>query len=225
MVRPRPTLRPKAEPVRHEARRTLAPQEPPPGIYACKFDWDLAAAIATRVVNGESLRSVCRADPAMPTEKTVWNWRRARPEFDELMTWANATARARSLAEQGRADAAKREAKAAARRARGFRPYPRLHDGYAPDVAEAILDRLVMGESLTNICRDPAMPCVGTVYNWMRRYPDLVRGYRTAKWLCRERLVDEAAEELRAVTKLRAGRRRLKAYDLQIARLSPKRYG
>ena len=176
-------------PPRPTATRTLAPQGPPPGIYASKFDLELAARIAERVGSGESLRSICRADAAMPTEKTVWNWRKAHPEFDELMEIANAFARARSLAAQGERDAARRAAKAEARKARGFRPYPAWPDGYSEGVANEICERVAVNEPLARICRDPAMPCVGTVYYWLRRYPAFVAQYRRAKSFGRELLV------------------------------------
>src|SRR5258708_3873989 len=57
-------------------RRTLAPQSAP-GIYASTYTPERGAAICRRLAAGESLRAICRADPAMPTEKTVWNWARA----------------------------------------------------------------------------------------------------------------------------------------------------
>jgi len=41
-----------------------------------------AAEICRRMVGGESLRTVCKA-PGMPTFVTVFNWRRAHPEFLE----------------------------------------------------------------------------------------------------------------------------------------------
>lgn len=176
------------------AVRTLARQGKPPGIYASKFDWEVAARIAERVAAGQSLRSQCRADPAMPTEKTVWNWRRARPEFNELMEIANATARARSLAAQAKRDTEKRAARAEARRARGFRPFPPWPSGYSEAMADAICARLAMCESLTSVCRDPAMPSIGTVYYWLRRHPEFVERYRLAKSFGRDLLVDAARD-------------------------------
>lgn len=207
-----------------QAARTLAPQGKPPGIYASKFDWEVAARIAERVAAGESLRSLCRADPTMPTEKTVWNWRRARPEFHELMEIANATARVRSLAVQTRRDAATRSAKAEARQARGFKPFPPWPSGYSEAVAGAICERLAIGESLTSVCRDPAMPAIGTVYYWLRRHPEFVERYRRAKSFARDLLVEAACEDAWGLG-LRAGRKVLKSYDRTIARLAPKRYG
>jgi Bacteriophage Sf6, terminase small subunit-like len=41
-----------------------------------------AVEICRRMVEGESLRTICKA-PGMPTFVTVFNWRRAHPEFLE----------------------------------------------------------------------------------------------------------------------------------------------
>lgn len=46
-----------------------------------------AAEIYDRLCEGESILAICR-DPAMPSFSTVYAWRRARPEFAELMTRA-----------------------------------------------------------------------------------------------------------------------------------------
>jgi len=41
-----------------------------------------AAEICRRVVDGQSLRTICKA-PGMPDKETIANWRRAHPEFDK----------------------------------------------------------------------------------------------------------------------------------------------
>jgi hypothetical protein len=41
-----------------------------------------AAEICRRVVEGQSLRTICKA-PGMPDKETIANWRRAHPEFDK----------------------------------------------------------------------------------------------------------------------------------------------
>jgi hypothetical protein len=40
------------------------------------------AEICRRVVEGQSLRTICKA-PGMPDKQTIANWRRAHPEFDK----------------------------------------------------------------------------------------------------------------------------------------------
>src|SRR5689334_2049565 len=81
---------------RFKSKRTLKPQRAP-GLYESTYDPQVGAAICRRVAGGESLRSICRADASMPTEKTVWNWARAHPEFRAMKAHAFAAARARSL--------------------------------------------------------------------------------------------------------------------------------
>ncbi|WP_430423538.1 hypothetical protein [Phenylobacterium sp.] len=56
--------------LRPQAVRTLARQPAPPGIYASKYTAELAAMICQRVAAGESLRSICRADPSAPWLET-----------------------------------------------------------------------------------------------------------------------------------------------------------
>lgn len=41
----------------------------------------LADAILERIADGEPLRQICR-DPGMPAWRTVYNWRKANPEFE-----------------------------------------------------------------------------------------------------------------------------------------------
>src|SRR5688500_12937229 len=95
------------------AVRTLSKQPAPSGIYASKYDPGLGAEICRRLAAGESLRSICRADPSMPTEKTVWNWARAHPEFADWRAWALTVARRRAVAAHAAREAA-RQAKWAA---------------------------------------------------------------------------------------------------------------
>jgi hypothetical protein len=173
---------------RPQARRTLAPQPPPPDIYRSKYDLELAALICRRVAAGESLRAICRADPAMPTGKTVWKWRRAHPEFDEMLSHAQGVARERALSEQAARDRARRDDPG--RR----RAWNAGLSGYCEALADRILDRVAMGESLTGICRDLGSPSIGTVYNWLRAEPEFVEAYRIAREIQAEAIVERACE-------------------------------
>lgn len=49
---------------------------------------------------------------------------------------------------------------------------PRFESLFTAEIAEAIRGRVAAGEAVTTICRSPGMPCYGTVYRWMRIYPD-----------------------------------------------------
>lgn len=206
-------------PPRFTSRRTLAPQQAP-GLYVSTYDVRLGAAICRRLAAGESLRAICRHDPTMPTEKTVWNWARAHPEFRLMKDHALGVARAASLAAQGARDQARHPA--VRRRAwnAGF-------DGYCQGVADEILLRVMRGEGLSEVCRDPGLPCVGTAYNWMRRYPDFLEQYRRAKALAPEIMLEEACEDLPWLGERASWpmlRRTVRAVERHVGRRSLKRY-
>lgn len=206
---------------RFPSRRTLAPQPAPPGLYASTYDPELGAAICRRLAAGESLRAICREDPSMPTEKTVWNWARAHEEFRLMKAHALAMARARSLAAQ--------DARELERWVRFGGPHGRTGrpSGYDPQVAQAICERLIVGETLAQVCRDPAMPCVGTVYNWLRKYPEFRDDVRGAKAMVEEAMVELACADLPWLGERKSWpmlRRVVKATERRARRLSLKRY-
>jgi hypothetical protein len=213
-----------ASPSRPRAVRTLKRQPPPPGIYASSYTDELAMEICGRLASGESLRAICRDDPAMPTEMTVWNWARANPEFEALKAWAQAQGRARSLAAQRARDAARAAAKAAARAARGG--WTTTPSGYDEAVMDAICLRLMMGESLTHICRDPDMPCIGTVYNWLRARPELVDDYRRVRAIQQDTYSDRVRELAPLIGRgsMRSVRAMWRALDRAAARVKLRRY-
>jgi hypothetical protein len=211
---------------RFPSRRTLARQPAPPGLYRSTYDPEVGAAICRRLAAGESLRAICRADAAMPTEKTVWNWARSHEDFRTMKDHALATARTRSLAAQA-AQAARDGARwdearpFGGRRGRTGRP-----SGYGPEIAQAILERVVVGEGLEAVCRDPAMPCVATVYGWMRRYPEFLAAYRLMKTGLEETMVELACERLPWLGDRRGWptlRRTVRAAETAARRLSLKR--
>jgi len=209
---------------RFTSRRTLARQAAPPGLYASTYSVEAGAAICRRLAAGESLRSICRADVSMPTEKTVWNWARAYPEFALMKAHALGVARARSLAAQGARDAARRAAAGPFGGARGRTGRP---SGYEPGIANTIMTRVMQGEGLEAVCRDPAMPSVGTVYGWMRRHPELLADYRRAKAMVEEIMVEQACEALPWLGERRSWpmlRRTVRAMEKAAARVSLKRY-
>lgn len=78
---------------------------------------------------------------------------------------------------------------------RGRPAWNRGLSGYRPDIAEAICDRLCLGETLQSVCRDPEMPSVGTVYNWLRAHPEFVDLYRRAKEIAFAYIAETAAEQ------------------------------
>ena len=211
-------------PPRVPSKRTLARQAPPPSLYLSTYTPELGAAICRRVAAGESLRAICEADAAMPTGKTVWDWRRRHEEFRLMLDHAQGVARARSLAAQGATDVARRAARAAARKAPGRTGRPSSYD---EGVWSEIMVRVMRGEGLTVICRERGMPSVGTIYNWMRARPELVEDYRRTRSLIPEIMLEEACDRLPYLGERKSWpmlRRTVRESDKAAARLKLKRY-
>ena len=84
-------------------------------------------------------------DPTLPCRVVVYRWRKEQPEWDGALKTAFRWGR----------------------RARG-------HPGAlgTPEMTEAILDRIVMGESLRSLAREPGMPAAGTLYSWIAKRAD-----------------------------------------------------
>src|SRR2546429_299117 len=59
-------------------------------------------------------------------------------------------------------------AAASARPGTTGRAGPGPRPSYTADIAELILDERAGGRTLTDVCRDPAMPAAGTVRQWVR---------------------------------------------------------
>ena len=104
---------------------------------------------------------------------------------------------------------------------------------YNHDVADTICERLVEGESLRSICRDPDMPAVSTVFRWLRMVEGFSEQYARAK----ESQADTYADEIVAIADRDAAidddnavmtardRLRIDARKWVAAKLKPKRYG
>jgi hypothetical protein len=211
-----------ASPPRFTSKRTLRPQSAP-GLYHSTYRPELGAAICRRLAAGESLRSICRADPSMPTQKTVWHWARAHPPFAAMKAHALATARAASLAAQAERDAARRAKVGTGKRV----AWNAGVDGYDAAVGNRICARLMGGETVAQVCAEPGMPSVGTVYYWLRRHPQFLANYRHAKERAPDIMVGDACEPLQWTGKRSswvALRRTIRASDKRAARLSLKRY-
>jgi hypothetical protein len=65
---------------------------------------------------------------------------------------------------------------------------------YTPEIADLICARLASGESLRSVCRDESMPCVATVFNWLRSQPQFLEQYARAKEESADALADEMLE-------------------------------
>jgi Bacteriophage Sf6, terminase small subunit-like len=62
---------------------------------------------------------------------------------------------------------------------------------YTQDIGSTICDRLFDGETLSEICRDAAMPDKPTVMRWLAQYPQFLGEYL---FTCQLQVEDLAAE-------------------------------
>jgi hypothetical protein len=70
----------------------------------------------------------------------------------------------------------------------------RRRSSFTLEIAELICDRLVMGESLRQICKDPKMPARSSIFVWLREHKEFADQYRLAKWMLIEDLLFESLE-------------------------------
>jgi hypothetical protein len=62
---------------------------------------------------------------------------------------------------------------------------------YTPEIAEAICERLSLGDSLREVCKDDSMPARSTVFRWIGKHPEFSDQYAKAKEAGVEVLADE----------------------------------
>lgn len=62
---------------------------------------------------------------------------------------------------------------------------------YTPEIAEEICERLMCGETLIEICEDPAMPAYRTVHHWLARFPSFGPMYAHAREVQAHHFADE----------------------------------
>lgn len=65
---------------------------------------------------------------------------------------------------------------------------------FTEEVADAICERIVNGESVRAICRDEGTPSMVTVFKWLRDFPSFAKQYALAKEMQAEALADEIIE-------------------------------
>jgi hypothetical protein len=117
-----------------------------------------------------------------------------------------------------------------------------------PEVIDRICERLENGESLRQICQDPAMPAKSTIFLWLRKDKEFSIRYRCAKQVQINRMVDDVGKEFIAIAddcandwvdrrdkdgrvrrvlnpdNIRQAKRRIAASKLRVGRLMPKKY-
>lgn len=124
---------------------------------------EVAQRLIARVAAGELFYVVCR-EPGMPTPQSVGRWAKARPEFGAAFAAARA---------------------AGGRDSRGGGVWT-----WCEAAADAIVERLCEGESLTRICADPSMPSLSTVFHWRDRVEGFEARVQTAMRIRAERACD-----------------------------------
>jgi hypothetical protein len=105
------------------------------------FDQAVADRLLYRVGQGQPLKTLHRADPAMPTPKVVARWRREHPDFDYDL---------RVNLKCGRG----KQRRVAARRSAAL--------------ADQILTRVAEGAAFSELAQDPAMPSARTLRRWLQ---------------------------------------------------------
>jgi hypothetical protein len=111
---------------------------------------------------------------------------------------------------------------------------------YSDALADAICERLIMGDSMATICADEDMPGERTVYTWLAKHEYFRQRYAGAREGQADRMVDEILEIADDTTKdteygengpkpnaewISRSRLRVEARLKLMALLSPKKYG
>lgn len=52
---------------------------------------------------------------------------------------------------------------------------------YTEEMAAEICERVMLGETISQICADSGMPCKRAVYVWLREHPDFMHQYARAR--------------------------------------------
>lgn len=136
-------------------------------------------------------------DRTLPTRGDLRRWRHTHPGFNARLRAAVNAARSRRMST------------------------------YSPAVAETILSRIATGESLTAICREPAMPSAATVMLWLKEHPDFAATMAIARQAQAETLLDIGAEIMNAITpeNARAAAVQLAQLRWHAGKVSPQKYG
>lgn len=65
---------------------------------------------------------------------------------------------------------------------------------YTPELAALVCERIALGESLRQVCKDESMPCTTTVMKWALQIPEFAQQYRDAREMLLEHWADETIE-------------------------------
>lgn len=75
-------------------------------------------------------------------------------------------------------------------------PGPGRPSSYTPEVADEICARLVNGEFLTDICKDPRIPAVSSVQRWTETNPSFRAAYAKARKMQAQYWVERGVQEV-----------------------------
>ncbi len=115
---------------------------------------------------------------------------------------------------------------------------------YTAALTQEMCTRLIEGQSLVQICLEPGMPHVSTVYRWLASHPEFQASYILARDLQADTLADEilsiadtreigeetltkadGSVEVRRADLLTHRRLRMYARMWHVGKLKPKKYG
>lgn len=166
------------------------------------FDPAIADRIVARCYAGATLRRLREAVPEAPSMPVLTRWRREQPEFNRAL-------------------------KIVLRLAHAHRQRTRLCNDA---MIEAITDRVLAGETLRAIARDPAMPCGTTLNTWSHTRPDFYVALEAALRLRADMLADDAVDEAEAgrpgaAKAFRRLRQKVERLDAKAGRVGPRGRG
>ena len=127
-----------------------------------RYSAKVARVICARVAAGESQSAIC-AEDAMPTIHTLRRWARRYALFGRALEKA---------------------------RALGGHVGTGPASGFDEGIANEIVARLSLGETLTSIGDDPAMPSGRTILLWRHLHPEFGEAVRLAREVVAERFGD-----------------------------------
>jgi hypothetical protein len=95
---------------------------------------------------------------------------------------------------------------------------------YSVEIADVIFERMIEGETLTEICSDKAMPGRRTVFQWLEKHPEFARKYAIARWSQIDWLLGETVDIAETEPDLARARLMIDARFAMIGRLWPRKY-
>lgn len=116
---------------------------------------------------------------------------------------------------------------------------------YTPEVADAICERVALGDSMRKIATDDGMPAMSTMFKWLRQFPGFTEQYTRAKEQAAEvmaediiTIADDGSDDYITKTRMdgseyeevdqehiQRSRLRVEARKWIAAKLKPKKYG